>query len=112
MRDRKGDAFRFAPLDSSTFRRLVPEGERTGLPDSIVVRRADGRLLVRSAAVLYVLVRLGGFWRLLAGLIALIPAAVRDRAYDVIARKRHRLFAKPAESCPLLPDAMKKRFDS
>ncbi len=56
----RAERFVFAPLQGDTFRQLVSEPDRVGLPDSIVVRSFDGRLLVRSNAVLYVLERLGG----------------------------------------------------
>jgi predicted DCC family thiol-disulfide oxidoreductase YuxK len=103
--------FRFAPLDSDTFRATVPEASRTNLGDSIVVLTADGSLLTRSAAVLHVLRRLGGLWRLLADLIRLIPVAARDRLYDQIARIRHRLFRRPLDSCPVVPAHLRDRFD-
>ena len=53
----------FAPIESQTFERVVPEAARAGFPDSTAVQTADGRLLVRSAATLHVLGALGGGWR-------------------------------------------------
>jgi predicted DCC family thiol-disulfide oxidoreductase YuxK len=103
--------FRFAPLDSDVFRAAVPEASRANLGDSIVVLTADGSLLTRSAAVLHVLRRLGGLWRLLAGLISLIPVAACDWLYDRIARIRHRLFRRPPDSCPVVPARLRDRFD-
>jgi len=58
--DADGSRFRFASLDSEGFRRRVPPAARAGLPDSIVALTPDGTLLVRSAAVLHVLERVGG----------------------------------------------------
>jgi predicted DCC family thiol-disulfide oxidoreductase YuxK len=80
------------------------------LPDSIVVRTADGMLLTRSAAVRHILRRLGGLWRVIAGLTGLVPARVLDGAYNGLARVRLRLFARPAEACPLLPKHLRDRF--
>jgi predicted DCC family thiol-disulfide oxidoreductase YuxK len=72
-----------------------------GDPDTIVVW--DGsRRLVRSTAILSLLGALGGGWRLLAALVRLCPAAVRDFAYDQVARRRHR-FAGPAACTRLSP---------
>jgi predicted DCC family thiol-disulfide oxidoreductase YuxK len=51
----------------------------------------DERVLVRSAAVLCVLRYLGGVWRVLAGLAAIVPRSLSDWAYDFIARHRHQL---------------------
>src|ERR1700689_3400113 len=58
--DRGGRAFRFAPLQGSTFRARVAEERRVGLPDSVVVLTRDAELLVRSAASLHIFRRLGG----------------------------------------------------
>jgi predicted DCC family thiol-disulfide oxidoreductase YuxK len=102
--------FVFAPLQGATFRELIAEPDRKGLPDSIVVRTSDGRLLVRSDASLYVMQRLGGGWAALAALARLVPRALRDAVYDFIARIRSRLFAKPDDYCPLVPRELRPRF--
>jgi predicted DCC family thiol-disulfide oxidoreductase YuxK len=109
--DRSEGAFRFAPLDSAAFRGEVPEVQREGLPDSVVVLTPDRRLLSRSDGVLFVLDRLGGPFRWLGRLARLVPRAVRDAAYDGIARVRHRLFRRPAEACPVVPPHLRGRFD-
>jgi predicted DCC family thiol-disulfide oxidoreductase YuxK len=109
--DATGTAFRFAPLQGETFSSLVPAKEREALPLSLVVRTEQGTLLTRSAAVLHIMRRLGGLWRLLAGLLVLLPVGLRDRLYDGVARIRHRLFARPAETCPLMPPHLRARFD-
>jgi predicted DCC family thiol-disulfide oxidoreductase YuxK len=49
------------------------------------------RVLVRSDAVLEVLSYLGGAWRMLGVLGRIVPRAVRDMAYDFVARRRRRL---------------------
>ena len=110
-KDARGTAFRFAPLGGERFLQTVPEPRREGLPDSIVVKTVDDRLLVRSAAVLHILTRLGGPWRLAAVLCRIVPAALRDWLYDRIARLRHRMFRCPAETCPALPPELRSRFD-
>jgi predicted DCC family thiol-disulfide oxidoreductase YuxK len=109
--DRDGTAFRFAPLEGTTFRTAVAAKERNALPHSLAVLTGDGVLRTRSAAVLYVLQRLGGLWRLLAAVVAVVPAGLWDRVYDDIARVRHRLFRPPPAACPLLPAALRGRFD-
>lgn len=109
--DRTGATFRFAPLDSSTFRSQIAEGDRAGLPDSIVVDTAEGRLLTKSAAVLYILDRLGGLWRVLSWVLHAVPSRVRDAVYDAIARIRSVVFKRPADVCPLVPPDLIARFD-
>jgi predicted DCC family thiol-disulfide oxidoreductase YuxK len=108
--DPSGRAFRFAPLDSETFRGLGGHLPRP-LPDSLILETADGAFLMRSAAVLRALARLGGLWRLLAAAGGLIPTPLRDAAYDAVARVRYRLFARPAEACPVTPPHLRARFD-
>jgi predicted DCC family thiol-disulfide oxidoreductase YuxK len=108
--DPDGTALRFAPLDSDAFRAAVPDDVRASLPDSLVLATADGRVLTRSAGVLHLGRRLGGIWRLLATVGGVVPEGLRDRAYDGIARVRHRLFAKPKDACPLLPPHLRARF--
>jgi predicted DCC family thiol-disulfide oxidoreductase YuxK len=110
-RDRDGSRFRFAALGGETFRRLVPETARVGLPDSIVVLTPDGRLLTRSAAVVHILDRIGGSWRLPGGLLNLIPRGIRDLGYNGIARIRYRLFKRPIDACPVTPPVLRGRFE-
>jgi len=109
--DTNGRLFRFAPLQGETFQATAADGAWAALPDSVVVQRADGALLVRSAAVVHVLRRLGGGWAVLGAAIRLIPKRVRDGLYDWIARIRYRLFARPAGICPVIPPELRKRFD-
>jgi predicted DCC family thiol-disulfide oxidoreductase YuxK len=110
-RDRTGHAFRFAPLQGPTFEARVPAERRAGLPDSIVVLTNEGALLVRSDAFLHILRRLGGGWKTLAGALALIPRALRDAAYDFIARIRYSVFGKRDDLCPIVPPDLRARFD-
>jgi predicted DCC family thiol-disulfide oxidoreductase YuxK len=108
--DRHG-AFRFAPLGGPTFLALVPEAARAGLPDSLVIRTADGRILVQSDAALHCLRQLGGGFRALAALVAFVPRPLREAAYAAFARNRLRWFARPKEACPVPPGALRARLD-
>jgi len=93
--DRVGTRFRFAPLDGETILKSISEEERNRLPDSIVVRTGDGKLVSRSNAVLHILQRLGGVWRVIAVVSRMIPVGIRDWGYDGVAGIRHRLFVRP-----------------
>jgi predicted DCC family thiol-disulfide oxidoreductase YuxK len=110
--DRSGTAFRFSPLQGELFATSVTPSDQKLLPDSMALRTAEGVLLSRSAAVLHVLARLGGMWRIIAGAGSLVPEAIRDVAYDAIARVRHRIFRPPAEVCPIAPAELQARFDA
>jgi predicted DCC family thiol-disulfide oxidoreductase YuxK len=110
-RDPTGTRFRFAPLQGATFQKLVPAFYRATLPDTIVLRTSDGKLLVRSDAFIHILRRLGGPWTPLATALNLVPRSIRDGVYDFVARIRHRLFACPTDTCPVLPPNQRARFD-
>ena len=109
-RDRAG-AFRFAPLFGPTFTGLVPEAVRAARPDTLVVHAADGRVLIRSDAALHCLRRLGGGWRVVAAVLALLPRRLRDAGYAAFARNRSRWFARPQDACPVPPGPLRARMD-
>jgi predicted DCC family thiol-disulfide oxidoreductase YuxK len=88
----------------------VPADARAGLPDSLVLRTAEGRLLVRSEAVVESLRRAGGVGPALAAVASLLPAALADRLYDQVARVRRLVFRAPAEACPVADPARRARF--
>ena len=110
-RDPAATCFRFAPLQGPTFQKLVPAFHQATLPDTIVLRTGTGELLVRSDAFIHILRRLGGPWTPLATVLNVVPRFIRDGVYDFVARVRHRLFDRPADTCPLLPPAQRARFD-
>lgn len=103
--------FRFAPLHGETFNEAIPAAQREGLPDSLLVLTADGSLLVRSDAVLFLLRHMTGFYRSLGGLLRVVPRPVRDLGYRLVARVRHAFFARPKEACPIPPGEFRKAFD-
>lgn len=110
--DEQGDAFRYTPLQSERVDALLPSDvPKSSLPDSVVIITQQNEVLTKSSAALYMGMRLGGPWRVLATLGYLIPAPVRDGLYDAIALIRHRLFARPKEACPILPPDMRQKFD-
>ncbi len=56
---------------------------------------ADGRASGKMEAFAGIMERLGGVWRL-ARAVLCVPAPLRDRLYDAIARNRYRLFGRRA----------------
>ncbi len=106
-----GGETRLAPLGGETFHRHVPVAEQERLPDSLALLTRDGRILTRSEGVLQLLREVGGVWRVLAALGAVVPRGLADAAYDAVARARHRLFARPEDACPVPPGPARARFD-
>lgn len=107
-----GRVFRFAPIGGESFQRLVPASDRADLPDSVLVLTTDGRLLNRTEGTIYVLNRLGRPWRWLASWLGLIPKALRDGAYDLIARNRKKLLSAPTTVCPIVPAEQRRLFEA
>jgi predicted DCC family thiol-disulfide oxidoreductase YuxK len=108
-RDRAG-AFRFAPLQGPTFESSISPAERAAMPDSMAVRTADGRLLLKSDAWRYILRRLGGIWKVLAAVVSIVPRPLQDVAYDFVARIRFRIFGRREDVCPIVPPELRGRF--
>jgi predicted DCC family thiol-disulfide oxidoreductase YuxK len=84
--------FRFVAIQSAEGRALA---ERHGIdpdnPDTFILL-ADAQPYVRSDAALRILAELPG-WRWTA-VFRVIPAALRDALYNVIARNRYRWFGR------------------
>src|SRR5262249_56255012 len=102
-RDADGSRFRFASLQSEGFRRRVPAAARAGLPDSIVTLTPDGTLLVRSAAVIHVLERVGGGWKVAGPLLRLVPRSRGGAGHDPGGGGRGLPFPRPAAGGPGAP---------
>lgn len=105
---------KFASLQSGTgarVRRVHPDLDRV---DSVIwyepasATRGE-TVLVRSSAVLRVLDYLGGVWRPLGWLGRIIPRVVRDAAYDLVARHRHKLI-RGGPMCVVPSEDQRGRF--
>jgi len=109
-RDADGSRFRFAPLHGATFVAMVPAGVPPSLPDSFVLRAADGGVFVRSAAAARALRRLPAPWALAGRVLAALPHPLADGLYDRIARARRKLAAAPGGRCPVVAPELRGRF--
>lgn len=122
-RDRDG-IFRFASLQRALASRvLTRHGASAADLDTVYVvvpvdptkasLSGEGRqaevLLARSDAVLFVLRRLGGVWRFGALLLQLLPRALRDSGYRLIATNRYRIFGR-YDTCLMPTEASRARF--
>ena len=105
--------FHFMPLQSADAAALL---SRHGVPltyDSFVVVEGlgspDERLFTKSRAARRVARGLGGRWRALGLLGALLPGPLADWLYDQVATRRYRWFGK-ADACLLPSPAERARF--
>ena len=98
LRHDRRRVFSFASLQSAVGRSVV---ERNGgNPDELMsfyvvadYQTTASRVFTRSDAALFVAGALGWPWRA-AQLMRFAPQAIRDRAYDVVARSRYRVFGR------------------
>jgi predicted DCC family thiol-disulfide oxidoreductase YuxK len=101
--------FRYATLQGAfAARELPPRGGNPADLDTMYVLTAGGQLLQQSRAVFFVLRELGGPWRALSWL-RVLPRALSDRAYRVVARSRYRPFGR-LDACPIHGPAERGRF--
>jgi predicted DCC family thiol-disulfide oxidoreductase YuxK len=117
-RDRSG-VFRFAALDGAfaaeVFRRqgMGLASGASGVPDAVALvewpNTARERVHFRTDAVLRILARLPLPARLGTWVLRAIPRAIRDAAYDRVARLRHRFFGRVL-SCAIPPPEVRRRF--
>jgi predicted DCC family thiol-disulfide oxidoreductase YuxK len=110
LAEERTGTLRYAPLQGEHFRTNVPEPMRVTLPDSLVFRTTDGRLLVRSDAVVNILCSLGGLWTLFGWLLWAVPRPLRDLAYNFVGAIRYRLFGYASEACPLVTPSLRARL--
>lgn len=106
--------FRFAALQSALGHAVVRSfGRDPARLDTVclVDRGRSGalRLATRGAAVRRMLWKLSWRWRLLALPLWIVPRFLLDRAYDVVAKRRLRLFGR-ADACRLPRPGDLERF--
>jgi predicted DCC family thiol-disulfide oxidoreductase YuxK len=104
--DRAGDSFRFVLIDGDSVRITGLKAGCAVPPDSVVLRTAEGTLLTRSAALVHIMNRLGDAWRLLSGLLRLVPPFARDCLYDSIAWSHNRLARRSLKTYLLMPEEL------
>jgi predicted DCC family thiol-disulfide oxidoreductase YuxK len=102
-------SLKFASAQSALGTRVL---EALGLPagtfDRTILLIEDDRVFSQSTAVLRALRHLRGWPRWLAAL-RVVPRALRDPVYDLVARRRYRWFGRRAD-CLLPTAATRGRF--
>ncbi len=108
-----GGLFHFASLQSPVaVRYLSPFGVLPSQLTTVFVvadyPKPGRSFRVRARAVLFIGRALGWPWRLVS-LLGVFPTAWLDRAYDWVARHRHRFFGR-RETCLVPPTEYRERF--
>ena len=113
--DRRG-VLLFAPLQGRTGQSfLLSRGLDQVDFDSLVfvadLARCDSGFCRRSAGALAAVSELGGGGRRLAWLLHLVPAALLDMIYRLVARLRYRLFGRARTPSLLRPEEARRILD-
>lgn len=108
IRHDQRDRLLFAMLPSTE--KLFSQSEMRNkiLAADSVALIADGKIYFRSTAVLKLLRKLGGGWKIFYVLM-IIPKPIRDWVYDGVARNRYRCFGK-RDVCRVPEEGVKKKF--
>jgi predicted DCC family thiol-disulfide oxidoreductase YuxK len=98
---------RVSPLQGETAKRLLPP--LPNKPEEWSIYFLDGtRLYSQSEAVIQILRRLGGFWALLS-VGGVVPVALRDAVYRIVASNRYSILGK-RETCRVPSESERSRF--
>ena len=108
IRHDRRDLFRFAPLQSEIGKTLVAQyGLDPACLDSVVLIE-NGRAYVKTSAALHICRNLDRMWPLMFGFI-IMPAFIRDVAYDIIAKYRYRWWGK-LDACTVPTLEVRRKF--
>jgi predicted DCC family thiol-disulfide oxidoreductase YuxK len=97
----------FAPLQSAEGIALRKFFEIDEKIDSLILIK-DHSAYIKSCAALRLAPFMSGLWPLMV-VFVIIPPFIRNMVYDMIARKRMKLFGR-VDSCALLQSEDRKRF--
>jgi len=105
----KNDVFRYAALQSDVGQQLLKQRHiDTIAVDSIILIEPGVAYYTKSDAALEIAQHLGGLWKLSA-IFSWIPATLRNRIYDFVAKNRYKWFGKQ-ESCMIPTPELRAKF--
>ncbi|MBC7981079.1 MAG: DUF393 domain-containing protein [Armatimonadetes bacterium] len=107
--DRRGEVD-FAPLQGELGKSLGLEKYAVkGGGTMVLMREGDGAMFYKSDAWVKLGMAMGGMWKILAMMLAVVPVGLRDWAYDGVARNRYRL-AGVVGTCGLPDQALRNKM--
>jgi len=108
IRHDKKNKFKFGSLQSDSAKKLL---EPYHLPleelNSFVLLE-NGKIYLRSRAVLRIASRLDGVWKLSA-VLYIFPSFISDAVYNLVAKYRYRVFGK-RDTCMIPTPELESRF--
>lgn len=99
--------FKYSSLQGEKIKSLGADG-RFNFGDSIIFWSHD-RVFVKAEAVINILLKLGGVYKLIGLFLKIIPIFILDYVYDLVAKNRYRIFGKN-EVCMIPSDKEKDLF--
>lgn len=106
-RDQSGK-FKFASLQSQAAENMLRPFNFPLDELNTIALVQDGKIFLRSRAVLRIASQLGGLWKL-AVLLYIFPSFFSDAVYNLISKYRYKLFGKK-DSCMIPTPELKSRF--
>ena len=97
----KKSIFLFAPLNGNHAKNLLKKNNIKNTTIDSVVLFNNNSISYKSKAVIEILISLGGIYRVLV-MTKIIPRAILDRLYDIVAKNRYSWFGKQ-DRC-MVPD--------
>jgi predicted DCC family thiol-disulfide oxidoreductase YuxK len=109
VRHDKRALFRFAPLQSTTAKKILAGFEYEDSELGSVLLVSDGRVYRKSRAVLRIARQLDSAWPLFYYLFFWIPPVITDLIYNFIGSHRYKWFGKK-DVCWIPDDEIRRRF--
>ena len=105
----KKNLFVFASLDSEIGQEITSKLQiDTAKIESIILYNPGISYKLKSSAALEIMKEFGGFWKV-TQIGYILPKAIRDYIYDIVAKNRYKWFGKK-ESCMIPTPELKAKF--
>lgn len=107
LRHDKKSEFHFAALQSEYAQNRM-KNYNIPIQMNTLILESNHKIYQKTDAVLHILYVLGGFWRIIS-FLRIVPKALRDPFYALIARNRHRILGKK-QQCLIPSPAQRAQF--
>ncbi len=108
IKNDKNNSFKVGSLQSETAKKILAKHAQPSDQIDSVVLISEGQIYRESKAIFYIFKKIG-FPYYIINLFSILPQAITDWAYQLIAKNRYRLFGRK-ESCRLPTEIEKSHF--